>query len=711
LFNFSKKRFALSEKILKPLLYIAIIAIVIVLHFSIPSVGNDPDRYYHFSLSRYMVQEGGFFPKVFPAVENLDWGDYFPDKEFLFHQITAMGYRIAGDSGVIYSSLGISILIALVFFWYASSILPIFVAFSAVGFLYLAPSIFFRLMLVRPHVLAVLLFLGILISLAKRNRIGVFFISVLFALSYHATYVPGICFLIGIGIFFVLPNKENEWLKGLCSLGLLGLFIGTLINPYFPSNVIGSWQIAQIPYLMQGVLQGVSFGSELYQIQANVFLQTMLPSVLVALAAIFYLGNKGTRNLSSSSETILFLMCTLFTLLLAFLSRRGSEYFIPCSGILLCHLLSKFSFDHWKPKAFWGSFCVLFMGLSIEQFLIESKAELFPHVKGTLKAAESLPLENVKVFNCEWDRAPYIIYQRPNAKVVDILDPSLLYFANENMFYQKKQFVEGMVGDPRGMLTNDFKAEYVICSNPIVVMQLQKDPSFQQISPVAKKDSPMDYAEPFVFRIQKREDLPFVKAASGKFFKRHPILEFRNLNNQSKEEFSEILSFENSSYINLEKIYKNKRISSKVDGEFASCALISPTKEEIKRFSGSRYLGIGGGRNIRLWINGREFYQNKTAFVNSSLIKVLVPLEKPLDKNDLVEVMSCSSSKAPFWGIAISFWNQETLSNICKWKKELIGTNALFGEWLYQGESQETCLGPIAAKVISEDLQPSILLP
>ena len=61
---------------------------------------GDPDRYYHFALSRDMVASGQVFLRSVPQVEDLGWGELFVDKEFLFHQLTALGYRIAGDGGV-----------------------------------------------------------------------------------------------------------------------------------------------------------------------------------------------------------------------------------------------------------------------------------------------------------------------------------------------------------------------------------------------------------------------------------------------------------------------------------------------------------------------------------------------------------------------------------------------------------------------------------
>ena len=57
---------------------------------------NDPDRYYHLGLAAITAEHG--LPATLPQVEDLGWGNYFPDKEFLFHALT--GARATGDVGM-----------------------------------------------------------------------------------------------------------------------------------------------------------------------------------------------------------------------------------------------------------------------------------------------------------------------------------------------------------------------------------------------------------------------------------------------------------------------------------------------------------------------------------------------------------------------------------------------------------------------------------
>ncbi len=62
---------------------------------------NDPDRYYHFAISRQMKETGKLYVREIPQIKGIHWDEYFPDKEFLFHQFTGLGYRIGGENGAL----------------------------------------------------------------------------------------------------------------------------------------------------------------------------------------------------------------------------------------------------------------------------------------------------------------------------------------------------------------------------------------------------------------------------------------------------------------------------------------------------------------------------------------------------------------------------------------------------------------------------------
>src|SRR5205807_469729 len=57
----------------------------------------DPDRQYHLAISRDTVARG--LLRTVPQVVGLDWDKAFEEKEFLYHQLTALGYRLGGEAG------------------------------------------------------------------------------------------------------------------------------------------------------------------------------------------------------------------------------------------------------------------------------------------------------------------------------------------------------------------------------------------------------------------------------------------------------------------------------------------------------------------------------------------------------------------------------------------------------------------------------------
>src|SRR5262249_27040597 len=68
-----------------------------------------------------------------------------------------------------------------------------------------------------------------------------------------------------------------------------------------------------------------------------------------------------------------------------------------------------------------------------------------------------------KIFNCGWDDAPYIFYQRPDLRFVDILDPSLLYAHSPVLFQNRVGLNDGKIPDAYAALKAVFKADYVLC--------------------------------------------------------------------------------------------------------------------------------------------------------------------------------------------------------------------------------------------------------
>ena len=130
---------------------------------------GDPDRYFHLALSRITYESGSLFLRSLPQVENLGWGELFLDKEFLFHQLTRIGFALGGDKGVVEASFLCSILSLVVFYLFASSRIPVLPAALVTAGVFSSPYLAFRLSLLRPHTLAVLAFILFQIAILSRR--------------------------------------------------------------------------------------------------------------------------------------------------------------------------------------------------------------------------------------------------------------------------------------------------------------------------------------------------------------------------------------------------------------------------------------------------------------------------------------------------------------------------------------------------------------
>lgn len=673
---------------------------------------NDPDRFYHFALSRYMVEQGGLFLKEYPPVEDLGWGEYFSDKEFLYHQFTRIGYWLAKDQGIIAISLAISFssLMLLYFFGATTGSVPLGLAASLM--LLFSPAIYPRLFMVRPHVLAIFAFIGLVGFLFRRQPKWVLTFSLIFSLAYHAVYVPGLFFLAMIASSFLFRSPKLMEFRKASLFGIAGLVLGVLLNPYFPSNLVSAWQISQIPGLMTGALSHISFGQELYAVGSNHFLQLLLSSLLVTVAGIYFWG-KSTDSEEKVDFYLLVFLC-FFTGALAFLSRRGAEYFVPSTVflfILTAKSLWSKDYEMWKRLLIPIGGFVLFTVVFIKDIQRATQVKKEKYVEDSLLAATILPNEEIKVFNCEWDLAPYILYQRPKARVTDLLDPSLLYFANPPLFQAKSKLQQGLVGNPQALLKELFRADYVFCQNPMIVQQLQKDPFFLQLYPKFTEKKFLSESVPHVFRIENldtEERASFLKKAKGKFFSQVSEEEFLNLDPTTKPAFEEDLDFAGIRILNFEQFFKNRPEQLGKGQGLANCVLVQ-AKDEVREFVGSEYLTIGGGRNIRVWRGNKKIYESGKGFTQNSLIQTVIPLSPKLAADESLNFIVCSGSGANFWSFSASFLNRSQFKELCFWKNSQIYPNAKKIDSDFVGTNPDTCIGSMALQPLPTEYWPGQL--
>lgn len=433
---------------------------------------NDPDRFYHLALSEMMARQG--LIRQLPQVEDLGWGHYFPDKEFLFHVFTGMAHWIGGPEAVLLLVPIIGAGIVLLLFAEVSRTIRPWPAFALVIPMVLLTGHFvFRLSMLRPHLLAILFFCLLLSGILQRKYWLTLLAALGFSLSYHAYYV-----VLMVGALAALVYWEPALGRRQIWVAVpVGLLLGIVVNPYFPSNLVMSWIHVQIA-LGIDVPAGVDTGAELVQYDVLGMLQTYGVAHIGVLAAAAAAWRRRLWPVTQYRE-FWFLMLTAVALTaLGMKSRRAMEYAIPSVILLSGYTIRSLDWRGCLPSLIVA--LMVSQGYYTVQFYKNSWT--LPQVGYSVwyfNAITAIPERpaGAKVFNCDWSGSPYLFYFRPDLRFVDILDPVLLWKVSRERYVLRQELIKGNFRDPAKVLRSAFRADYVLCDEPPLNRQMDADPA------------------------------------------------------------------------------------------------------------------------------------------------------------------------------------------------------------------------------------------
>jgi hypothetical protein len=644
---------------------------------------NEPDERYHLALARLLATADPL-PRELPQVAGLGWDQYFPDKEFLFHQLAGLGYRLAGERGAMLLApvLGLAVFLAL--FFVARQRLPPALSFLAVALLgALSPYFGFRTALLRPHVLAILWFALLALALGRRSRAMAFAACFLFALSYHALYVPAALLGVHVAFHWRLPRR---W--ALATSGVVGLTIGTLVNPYFPSTLVMAWRHSQIAWTdVAGA--GLRFGAELVPPRADVFLSLFYVffAVVAAALVVLLLAMRRWEALDATDRErvydLSFALASASGLwTLTAVSPRAAEYAIPLTVLVLAEALPLAPRPRLSSAVALGCIFALQAPAFVSQArLTEQKSS--PAARLTTAAIQAIPADRpTTVFNCNWDSTPYLFLERPKARFVDVLDPSLLVEAAPQLHRAREVFNAGAAADPAALLAAVFPAEYVLCSKPAAVEQMEMDPHFRRLHPERfPRGGPAGHV--FVYAVAQTPVAAFPTAYEVK-----PL---------APEQASPAGPGPSWTTPGQPVEGRLADLSASLSGAPGSrvCAAVRPGRGEMARHAGAQLVGVGGGTDLALRVDGRALYATSSPASRPRLIDRLVRLPEPLTADSRVELVVCSPSGGSFLAAALSFWTTSQLDELCR-AKGAEAPPASPAELPFGDSPERTCLAPLA---------------
>lgn len=645
----------------------------------------DPDYFYHLGASRHFNQTGQM--ETLPQVDGLGWGINFIDKEYGYHLLTRLAVFLGDESALRTLPLLLLFLTLLALFLTARrqiGSLPL----AAVALLPALVDLFWveRMTMIRPHVLAVLLFTVMLSAMIRGNKYATAALAAVFAFSYHAIQVPLL-----LAVAWALTHWPQKRL-GLALLG--GLVVGTLLHPHFPGNLV---IVDLIRFILQDMLTGrenLRFGMELAPWPSTeLLMRTALSGLVLVVAFAQWVHLRGRGK---SERTLAFLLCvTAGFALLHFISPRAREYLEPAACLLLAEslaLMGRGKNRHMMLAAV--------MLVAIPQIWVASQRSenLLGSGRPMLEVKEAeLALQRIEadatIFNCNWSLGPYMLGFRPDTKFIDLLDPAFLFRRDPARHQIREDMLTRKYVDFYPILRDQFGANYSICDYPGFNQVMEGDPRFERVYPAPTSPMPLDQP-PRVStyrRLGEESFAPFVTeleyaiATSTKVAELEPKgIDWRQPAPLAKGERKPV-------YFNFLHLRKPS------EPEF-SCVWLRPQAAELKRHAQATYLGLGGGPNVRIWIDGKPWYQSRGETAYSTVVSVLVPLPRRLGSIRSLELLVCEPSpKGPeYFGAALSFWTVDAIDGFCRSRgsRQLLSTDS---PWPLLGAGQRSCLAPVAA--------------
>ena len=456
----------------------------------------DPDGFYH-AKTALLISERGIL-QDFPFLQFTTLKDTYIDHHLVYHLTLIPFVKFFNPLvGVKFAQSILAALFITIFYWFLKKEKVKFAPLWIIVLTANSPFIF-RISLIKANAISfILLFVG-LYAIFNRKHLLLFVISYLYVLSYGGWPLILICVLIfiisdwlfqkikpktiwkkiALKINLLRANKKQSNLKLLFSC-FAGLFLGLIINPYFPKNLKFYWeQIVQIGII--NCQDKIGVGGEWYPYKP---LELLASSGLIAIffliaLTLFFISFKKQNGKSFS-----LLIIALFFLAITLKSRRYVEYLIPFaiafSAIsITCGLNSKnakefyFLLQNFYRKKIKCAIVIIIFFISAGAFLIirdvyKTKQEL--SVGSDLKLYKN-SAEYIKknsnsgdiIFHADWDDFPALFYYNSKNYYLVGLDPTFMYNYDINLYNEWVGITTGEDGkNLYEKITKNFNAKFI----------------------------------------------------------------------------------------------------------------------------------------------------------------------------------------------------------------------------------------------------------
>jgi hypothetical protein len=255
-----------------------------------------------------------------------------------------------------------------------------------------------------------------------------------------------------------------------------GIFLGMVVNPYFPDNLIFSFH-HMLPKLADAT--SVRVGNEWYPYDTKQLLDNSLPALVAFASGALALGLTGRKM---EARTALGLFVSLLFGLMLFQARRFVEYFPPFALIFAAFAWAPLLASKPDPgqatttqrpqfMSLLGSYlpvAVLSLAvlLGIVRTISPARAALDGSKPYGLYANASLWLEKntpagSRVFQTDWDDFPRLFYYNTHNTYLIGLDPTYLQLYDAGLYDLWVEITQGDVETPSQIIARTFDSQFI----------------------------------------------------------------------------------------------------------------------------------------------------------------------------------------------------------------------------------------------------------
>src|SRR3989339_761164 len=450
-----------------------------------------------------------YFSSIKDYGVSLWWGFFVILMPFTFFNDLGAGIKIAGT---------VFAFLALLIFYLAvkkekmawSFLWPVFYIFSA-------PNILYRFLMVRPQIISTALSFLLLVVLDKQIFWAVGLISFFITwIHFNFFWVPFVIFFFYFFVKIFLERKA-DFFGGICVLG--GVLAGWILRPDF----IEAAKLVYIQIVKHTLTQSAGipllFGDENQPLLWVTLFRNFLPVLVVFIfcalvLARFYFEkykNRKERRVAEGEIFLLssFLLASVFFILTMFSARRAYDFWVGFTVLfaaaVMTHAIPKISYG---LKSFLDNFFkfgilsvfIIAVIYSINRNDISMKEKAFNISE--FKEASSWLKKNSQegdiVFNLNWSNFSQLFYWNQKNYYVGGLDPIFQYVYNPSLYWKfhylsldevtkktcgKEECRADELEDTYEVLKDDFKARYVFlekAQNPAVFWYLGQDSRFEK---------------------------------------------------------------------------------------------------------------------------------------------------------------------------------------------------------------------------------------